>query len=127
MITGHVRANEAVVSIVLVGPDRELEIPTVIDTGFNGEFVLPANLMSEFGQGKVSYSESILADGTSVKRRSMYVEFYFPGKPTRLYRERTIELGHEVLIGMRLLDGYRLSIDVIEGGNVSIEPLAPKF
>ena len=122
MITGYIRADEASVRLVLVGPDRELEIAAIIDTGFRGTLVLPSDLMSEFGQD-IEYSESILADGSHVEHQSMYVEFYFPGDINYPFRERAIELGHEPLIGMRLLEGFRLSMDIIEGGSVTIEPL----
>ena len=60
-----------------MGPDQELEASAVIDTGFHGTLALPADMMSEFGQGYIEYMESRLADGSSVEHRVMVVEFYF--------------------------------------------------
>ena len=81
----------------------------VIDTGFNGFLELPSNLQDQVNavyQGRV---RSSLAGGKEIEEVAYLVEFPFDGR--RILAEATFVDAGEILIGTRMLDEYRLSID----------------
>lgn len=122
MTVGEVRGGDVFVSVTLKGPTRDLAVEAAIDTGFDRYLTLPPRLMAEFGQGFVDRVEMTLADDRPVICNGMMVELDFGGQSMSV---PAVELGADPLVGMALLDGHRLTIDVTEGGRVVIEPLSP--
>ena len=123
MIVGTVSSNyEAVVSITVSAPNgQQINVEGLIDTGFNGHLTLPTELISELGLQSVTQYEVRLGDGTS-----QHVDVY----------DALVELGDGIrrnvlvepaevkpLIGMALMRGYDLHIEVVEDGAVTIESL----
>ena len=62
-----------------------------------------------------------LADGSTQMQDSYTASVLWLGEhhPVRVF-----EMGDKPLIGMRLLTGSRVTLDVVEDGPVTIEPLA---
>ena len=121
MIEGSVNAGrEAVVPIIIHGPDgRALEIEAVVDTGYGGFLTLSAAVVAELGLPFAYFGEVTLADDTVAELSIHRVAVLWDGQ---LRIIRTHVTGSKPLIGMLLLDGYSLRVDVKIGGRVVIEP-----
>jgi clan AA aspartic protease len=129
MITGTVNTNiEAIVSLSVQkvgegthGVDTPNQIEAVIDTGFSGYLTLPSHLIAQWGLLWLYEEEGLLADG-SIKVFDVYeATVIWNGQP------RVIEVeavGAQCLMGMGLLEGHQLKIDVTAGGAVSILPFS---
>ena len=119
MIEGMVNSHiEAVVSVPLEAADgRFREAEFVIDTGFDGHMTLTPALALDLGLEANSLREIELADGSRTFIPSYYVSVIWDGnrKPVRAGA-----LGDFPTIGMSLLEGYDLMIQVREGGRILI-------
>lgn len=120
MIEGVVNAAyEAVVSVSLHGPAGQArEIEAVIDTGYNGFLTLPTATVAELQLPFLGPSRATLANGA--------VEIFNVHDATVLWdgQLRDIEadvMGSTPLVGMLLLDGHDLNIQVRDGGRVVIQ------
>ena len=123
MIVGTVSTNfEAMVSVTVSAPNgRRIVVDGQIDTGFNGHLTLPTELISELGLQVVTQYEVRLGDGTR-QRVDAYDALVEVGDDIR--RSVFVERAEvKPLIGMSLLQGYDLHIEVFAGGAVTIEPL----
>ncbi len=122
MIVGTVSSNyEAVVSVVVSAPNgQRMNVEGLIDTGFNGHMTLPTELISELGLQSMTQYEVRLGDGTS-QRVDVYDALVELGDGIR--RNALVEPAEvQPLIGMALMRGYNLHIEVVEGGAVSLQP-----
>ncbi|HVF61596.1 MAG TPA: clan AA aspartic protease [Thermoanaerobaculia bacterium] len=124
MIVGEVNSlPEAVVRLAVRGPaGQEREIEAVVDTGYTGALTLPAELISELALPFRSLTRALLADGreTICATHEANVKW---GQQIRRVSILAAETGP--LLGMALLYGYELRIEVTDGGRVSIRELAP--
>ena len=120
MIEGIVNANlEAVVTLFLRGPEgRAQQVDAVIDTGFNGYLALPPMLVADLELPVVGDGEAILADGREVSFNVYGVTALWDGLPRYV---ETGAVGDESLIGMSMLVGHDLRVEVADGGRVVIE------
>ena len=120
MIEGVVNANlEAVVTLPLQDTSgRTREVEAVVDTGFNGYLTLPPMLMEDLELPVVGDGEAVLADGSEAAFDVYGVTVLWDGQP--MYVE-TGAVGVDPLVGMALLDGHNLNIDVENGGRVLIQ------
>ena len=122
MITGVVNANrEATIRLVVIGPSgQQQEIEAIIDTGFTGFLTLSPTLIGALGLSWLSRQPGILADG-SVNVFDVYaVSVMWDGQ----FRAVEVEAADtDPLVGMNLLDGYSLRVDVQSGGIVTITVL----
>ncbi len=120
MIEGVVNANlEAVVILPLQDPSGQMrEVEAVVDTGFNGYLTLPPMLMEDLELPVVGDGEAVLADGSEAAFDVYGVTVLWDGQP--MYVE-TGAVGVDPLVGMALLDGHNLNIDVENGGLVLIQ------
>src|SRR3972149_1121387 len=122
MIIGAGKANrEATIRLPVHGTDAQAqEVDAVIDTGFTGYLTLPSSLISALGLEWRGREEGLLADG-SLQLFDVYAaNVIWDG------RSRTVETDATntvPLIGMGLMYGHDLRIQVIEGGSVTIEAL----
>ena len=115
-------ANQAVVGLVAIGArGRRREIDVVIDTGFTGYLTLPPELVSELGLASAGNQSMILADGSFVYIEAFHAAIVWDG--TAIYVRASVT-DNAPTIGMSLLDGYDLFIQVREGGRVLIRPSA---
>ena len=90
----------------------------MIDTGYNGFLTLPPMLVSELGLPFVTSGQATLADGgeATFDIHSVTVLLDGQSKNVDVYVSDTAPL-----VGMRLLDGYGVCVDVEYGGRVVVE------
>jgi len=121
-ISGVVNAGqEAVIRLRVRGPGGFVaEVDAVIDTGYSGMIALPAALCMTLGLPQRAGVTTVLADGSS-RRVASYraeVEWGSGWRPVAI-----TAVGGEALVGMGLLAGHELRVEVTVGGAVSIRPL----
>ena len=123
MIEGAVdAAYQAVVGLVAIGPwGQRREIDVVIDTGFTGYMTLPPELVSELGLAETGGQLMLLADGNLTHLEAYHAVVVWDGIARYV---RVSVTDNTPTIGMSLLDGYDLFMQVREGGRVMILPSA---
>lgn len=121
MMQGRVNQQcEAVISVAVKGRDNIKLIDAVIDTGFNGFLSLPTAIIMELGLSWNYRDRATLGDGSETLFDVYDAEVIWNGQ----YREIEVNAAEtEPLLGMRMLKGYRLQVDTIEGGLVTIKML----
>ena len=122
MISGNVVAYQGpFVSIAIrdVG-GNEHALAAIVDTGFTHWLTLPRSVIAAMELGYNEDMVSVLADGTLKALPSYHVTVIWDGEPQEVFVN---ELESEPLIGMRLLHGFRFTMDVTDGGTVQIERL----
>jgi clan AA aspartic protease len=122
MITGIVTANhEAVIRLSVRGAvGREQEIEAVVDTGFDGWFSLPPALVAQLEMQWRRRGRALLADGSECVFDIYEGTVLWDG---RLRRIAVDEASTAPLVGMALLQGYELNVQVRNGGSVTIKVL----
>ena len=122
MIHGRVTANrEVIIELKVVSSTQQNEIvDAVIDTGFNGYLTLPADLVKRLRLQPAGNRRATLGDGTSV-----VLKVYLTKVIWHSHEREVLVLQAEggPLIGMSLLFGNRVTLTVVSGGEVTIEPL----
>jgi clan AA aspartic protease len=122
MISGRVNVyREAVVRLPLRSPHgQELEIEAVIDTGFNGYLTLPSDLITGLGLPFRRSGRAVLGDGSEITFDIHEAVILWDGQPRRI----AVDVAEtDPLLGMGLLYGHELNLQVIEGGNALIKSL----
>lgn len=123
MIQGIVNTrHEAVVRLPVRGPDGiVLDVDLIVDTGFTSSLTLPLAMISTLGLGRQTSGNAVLADGTVRKFDIWAAEVYWNGS----WRAILVSaIGDEPLMGMHLLAGHRIVIDVVPNGFVEITSLS---
>lgn len=122
MIIGSVlETGDAVIGVTLRGPSEvELGVEAVVDTGFNDFLTLTSTTIEQLGLTFREYGRFTLADGTESASRLFTADVSWCSGWRRIL---VIEMDGGPLVGMALLRGTRLEIDVIPSGRVSITPL----
>lgn len=122
MIKGHVNVyREALVPLPLYGTQgEEHAIEAVIDTGYNGFLTLPPDLIELLGLPFLRNGRAILGDGSTIEFDIHEAVVIWDG---RLRRIPVDAADVNPLLGMGLLYGHELNIEVIEGGNTLIQGL----
>lgn len=120
MITGTVNADyEAVIRLRVRGSTGHAhEVDAIIDTGFNGFLTLPLALVTALGLARRSRGRALLANGSEELFDIYGVTVLWDGQQ-RYVEADAVET--TPLVGMSLLEGYDLHIQVAEGGQVVIE------
>ena len=123
MIEGMVSArHEAVVPLSIQGPDGwALDIEAVVDTGYQGFIALPPTMVAELALPFSHTTWMILADDTEASFAAHRATVLWDGQSREIDAHVA---GATPLIGMLLLDGYSLRVDVKVGGRVVID-IAP--
>lgn len=112
------RSREAIIKLVIVGDGNlKVAVDAVIDTGFNGDLILPLETISELGLKIQGYQKAILGDGT-ISQFQVYAATVIWDGARRLVEVNAATSG--ALIGMGLLEGYKLEINSIPDGVVTI-------
>lgn len=124
MISGVVTANgEAIIRLELLGPDGgRREIEAVMDTGFNGFLTLPNDVISALGLPLAGDRRATLADESEVSMDMHLAHIIW--HEGREYDILVLRAEGGPLLGMELLHGNRVVLDVIEDGDVSINALS---
>jgi len=123
MLTGRVTSEkEAVVQIRVLGPAGQTAlVEAAIDTGYDGFLTLPAPLIRDLSLPFAGTERVMLADGKEVS-----MDLYVGAVVWEEESSEVLVLGSEggVLLGMSMLVGSRMTLDVEEDGVVTIESLA---
>jgi clan AA aspartic protease len=124
VIKGRVSAyREAIVPLQIHGlQGQELAIEAAVDTGFNGFLTLPPNVITTLSLPFRRNARVILGDGQSVMFDVHEAVVVWGG---RLRRIPVDVADTNPLLGMSLLYGHELSVQVVEGGDVLIKELPP--
>jgi clan AA aspartic protease len=119
---GRVNQNrEAIIKLVIIGVEsRKIAIDAVIDTGFNGDLILPLEIISELGLKLQGYQKAVLGDGTTSQFQVYAVDVIWNGS-RKIVEVNAATSG--ALIGMGLLEGYKLEMDTIPNGIVTISDI----
>ncbi len=111
----------AIVPLPLFGTNgTKHNIEAVIDTGFDGALSLPSSVIANLGLAWRTRGRALLADGSETVFDIYEGSVLWDGKPRRILID---EANTTPLIGMSLLSGYKLAIEVKKSGDVTIEPL----
>ncbi len=119
MIQGVVNARrEAVVRLRMRGPTGvESEVDAIVDSGYTASLTLPTPMVAALGLVRQSASSAVLADG-SVRPFDVF-DAEVQGDGT--WRPVLVSaIGNESLLGMRLLAGHKVTMEVVPGGLVEI-------
>ncbi|MCY7283849.1 MAG: clan AA aspartic protease [Cyanobacteria bacterium CAN_BIN43] len=121
MMQGYVNENyEAMISVAVKNGGSLKSFDAVIDTGFTGFLSLPIAIIIELGLQWNYRDRATLGDGSETVFDVYNAEIVWNGQ----LREIEIDAAEtEPLLGMALLRGYRLQVDTIEGGLVTVETL----
>jgi clan AA aspartic protease len=122
MVSGVVNnLLQPMVRLIVRGPQGQEEtIDALVDTGFNGTLLLPPALVSTLGLPFHSIRTVLLADGAfqDVANHRGWILWENVERPVRV-----VAAGEQPLLGMTLLVGYRLCVNIVDGGEVTTEPL----
>ena len=126
MITGIVNADrEATITLTLLGPHGDQQsIIAAIDTGFDQFLTLPPALIAMLNCPFVSWTSVTLADGSieDVAVYAVIVEWDGQGRSVEVYA-----INATPLVGMRMIYGYELIIQAVDGGRVTLCNMATEY
>ncbi len=118
MIYGKVGNHEALIELEVSGNGQSQRIDAVIDTGYNGYLTLPAQLVTALQLPFAGHRRGMLADGSVTRLDVFMASVQWHGKPKAVLISQA---AGTALVGMSLLEGSRLTIDIEDGGAVTIE------
>lgn len=124
MITGVVKSGEGRIHLTVKGLQRrEREVEAVIDTGYTASLTLPPALIQTLVLRWQTVDRVRLADG-SIGIFDVYeAKVVWDGKVRQILVD---EADADPLVGMRLLKGHELRMQVRYGGKVTIKRLHRK-
>jgi clan AA aspartic protease len=121
MITGVVQFGEGRIRLQVKGlRGREQEVEAVIDTGYTASLTLPPALIQALGLRWQTVDRVKLADGSTCMFDVYEGKVVWDGKVRQILID---EADADPLVGMRLLKGYELSMQVRYRGKVAIKRL----
>ena len=122
MISGKIRNREATIALEVSGPGQspQQQIEAVIDTGYNGYLTLPSDLVTALTLPFAGYRRGTLADGSIVRMEDYLASVVWHGQQKDVLISQA---AGTPLVGMALLEGSRLTMDVLDDGDVMIEEL----
>jgi clan AA aspartic protease len=123
MIAGVVTEHrQALIRLAVRGPTgQEQEIEAIIDTGFDGCLSLPSSIIVLLNLPWRQRGRALLADGSEAVFDIYEGTVLWDGQVRRI---PVHEAETTPLIGMSLLQGYELTIEVHPGGRVTLRALA---
>ena len=114
--------REAVLRMTIRGAEGEdLEIEAVVDTGFNGALTLPESLIASLRLPFRRRGRAMLADGSECLFDVYEAVVISEGEPRRISVDGA---DTPPLMGMALMAGCELLIQVVDGGKVTLSPLS---
>lgn len=120
MIIGQISAGrEAVIPVTILGAGNQAtEVEAVIDTGFTDFLTLPPVLIASLRLTFRESAEFVLGDGGPAQFDTSVATVLWDDQ-----QKNILVLASEggPLVGMSLLYGYRVILDVVDGGTVTIE------
>jgi clan AA aspartic protease len=123
MITGIVNPDfEPIIPLSICGSDGKVYTQdAIVDTGFNGWLSLPPDLIAELNLKWKRRGRAILGDGTECVFNVYEAVLIWDGNFLTIPID---EAGSEPLVGMSLMEGYQLMVQVFEGGRVELSKVA---
>lgn len=126
MITGTVTNGQARIRLKVMGSQgQEQEIETLVDSGYSEYLTLAPALVAALGLRWRKVESAILADGNECSCDVYEAQVIWDDKTCLI---AVAELGATPLVGMALLNGYELKMQIRPGGKVTIKqlPSSPK-
>ena len=122
MITGKITTNrEAIIELEVIGSNQRTEkVEAVIDTGFNGYLTLPNDLINYLKLQRAGSRYVTLGDGNVVVLDMYLAMVLWHGQQREVL---VLQADGGPLIGMSLLYGNRVMLEVVENGAVTIDSL----
>ena len=123
MITGNVSANrEAVIELETIGSNqRNQKVEAVLDTGFTGYLTLPSSLINHLKLQMAGNRRVALGDGNVVVLNMYLAKVLWDGHKREVL---VLQADGGPLVGMSLLYGSRVMLEVVDNGNVTIDAMA---
>ena len=123
MIQGAVNSHlEAVIWVKVFGATGlKADIEAIVDTGYDSYLTLPYQAISALGLPPYAPAEVTLADGRVEVMELFERSVEWEGQRLPIPILRT---NGDAIVGMALLTGNRLTVDIVEGGIVRIEPFS---
>ena len=123
MIIGKVTANrEAVIKLEIIGSNQKREnVETIINTGFNGYLTLPNDLINYLKLQLAGSRHVTLGDGNVVVLDMYLAKVLWHGQEREVL---ILEAEGGPLVGMSLLYGSRVMLEVVDNGDVTIASLS---
>jgi clan AA aspartic protease len=119
MITGIVNADfEPTISLSICGSNgKAYTQEAIVDTGFNGWLSLPSDLIAELNLEWKRRGRAVLGDGTECVFDVYEAVVVWDGNMLTIPID---EADSEPLVGMSLMEGYQLTVQVFEDGRVEL-------
>jgi clan AA aspartic protease len=122
---GHQRCYHAgprgLIRVRVLGTGRRaVEIDAVVDTGFDDALTLPQQIITTLRLPLAGPAQAMLADGSVVRLNYYRATVLWEGTQRKIM---VLDADGGLLVGMSLLYGSRVTLDVVDGGPVTIEPL----
>lgn len=92
----------------------------VVDTGFNGSLTLPSSVRQTLSLLLQGTRDVQLADGSTLRLDLYRGTVIWDGRPQVI---QILEAEGGPLVGMQLMRGYELRVEVLDGGSVTITAL----
>lgn len=123
MISGIVNADfEAIISLAICGDDGKIYTQdAIVDTGFNGWLSLPPDLIDQLNLKWKRRGRAILGDGSECVFNVYEAVVIWDEDYLTIPID---EADSEPLVGMSLMEGYQLTVQVFEEGNVEIRKVS---
>ncbi|MFP4101507.1 clan AA aspartic protease [Coleofasciculus sp.] len=119
MITGRVNADfEPIIPLSIYDVNGKMYTQeAIIDTGFNGWLSLSPDLINQLNLIWKRRGRALLGDGSECIFNVYEAVILWDGSPLRIPID---EADSEPLVGMSLMEGYQLIVQVFEGGKVEL-------
>jgi clan AA aspartic protease len=119
MITGIVNADfEPIIPLSVFGSDGKIYTQdAIIDTGFNGWLSLPTDLIAQLNLRWKRRGRAILGDGSECVFNIYEAVLVWDGELLTIPID---EADSEPLVGMSLMEGYQLTVQVFENGLIEL-------
>jgi clan AA aspartic protease len=119
MIVGRVNVDfEAIISLAICGSDGKIYTQeAIVDTGFNGWLSLPPDLINQLNLKWKRRGRAILGDGSECIFNVYEAVVVWDGDYLTIPID---EADSEPLVGMSLMEGYQITVQVFEEGSVEI-------
>lgn len=95
-------------------------VRAIIDTGFTGSLTLAFEIVDELSLSFIGNQRALLADGREIEVAVYSTRVVWDGSARRV---SVLATDGAPLIGMSLLAGYALSVQVVDQGAVRMTPL----
>jgi clan AA aspartic protease len=122
MIVGRVQEREARIRLTILGPTgRRQIVDAVVDTGYTESLTLPESVIEALELRWRSLDVGSLADGSTCLFDVYDANVVWDRKRVKILVDSS---ECEPLVGMTLLRGYELNVQVEPNGTVSISKLS---